>query len=236
MKLSHQHSELGIAGYLKNPVTGEMLHFNLLKGQRRVYVQAVIGDKHLEGHLTFEPIMTDDPADDIDMQLRLEIPSGPIGEDLDVKPLRPAADRYDVDGMPMIDGPVRAQEDEGDIKEEGPDRILEPLRDERERQREAADDASRQATATALSSDVDGAPMLGEKTPPAQAPSVQPPVVTDPTAVPEGPKLGYQQDPKRHEDEWETNQRKLDERRAAVDESLLTGKKEKGKPKAAKSA
>jgi hypothetical protein len=230
MKLSHQHDAQGLAGYLRNPVTGELMHFELLKGKTSMYLQAVLGDKHLEGRLMIERIPTDDPSDDIDLQIRIDIPTGPVGENLDVKPPRPDAPRYDVDGMPMIDGPVPAEKsDKGDIQERGPDLILEPVRTPGEREREAAEDAARREAADALSADVDGAPMEGEKTPPAKAPEGKPIPPSDPTAVPPDPKRGYQDDPKRHVDEWEIKQGELDKARAAAEESVLSGKKKAGK-------
>lgn len=229
MKLSHQHASQGLVGYLRNPVTGEQLHFQLIPGQSKVYLQGVLGDKHLDGMLSLEKVSTDDPNDDVDMQLSIAIPPGPVGENLDVQPLKPPAKRYDIDGMPMIDGPVEAPDAEkATIKEDAPDHIVEVIHTPVEKAQEIESATARKEASDRLAADVDGvlmAPKLVEE----KGPEMSAPVLSDPTKVPEIPGMGYDRDPQRHEEEWETQQRALDAKRETLEKELEGTKKKSGK-------
>lgn len=200
MKLSHQHETSGLTGSLRSTATGEVIHFALPRGVHRVHVQAVLGDRHVDGYLTFSKIATDDPHDDLDMQAVLQVPAGPTGQDLDYVPAKPPLTpgaKYDVDGSPMGGEVVDAGDTtSGDIQDEPLEPVRETVFTEAERAEEAAEEEARKAASDAHAAD-------GE------------PVTPKPSA--------FLATPERHVEPWETVQKELDGRREG--KAKVKGKK-----------
>ncbi len=96
MKFSDYHESHGLSGHIRNPKTGEMLHFHFQKGgDNRIYLQVNMGGTEVEGYLTLAPRSTDHVDDVQDMVVHLVAPNG-----------RPAAARQVVAEVKMLSGPM----------------------------------------------------------------------------------------------------------------------------------
>ena len=132
MKLSAQHSSGGLSGSVRNIQTGELIHFQFLRGVKQLPLEVVLGDKRLEVMLRIAPVETD-AGDDLDMELTFCAPEVNTTAALDYVPkIAPpvAGGKIDQDGAAMA--PLTAKE-EIQIGEEAPAELRDAVLSELER-------------------------------------------------------------------------------------------------------
>lgn len=115
MKMSSAHSDKGgLQGYIRNPETGEMIHFKFPAGVRKLAFEVFVGDVSHEVDLVMndrEGMSKDDP---FDREIELVAPSragvvsqNRVGVVAPVAPTNVAVDGYELKGdAPIADGPV----------------------------------------------------------------------------------------------------------------------------------
>lgn len=106
MKLSDYHDAHGLDGTIRLTQTGEVFHFDLVKGQNALHVTVNTAGHVKEGVIRFEKIPGLRPDEPFDMKITLEVPAGAASVPLaalatpTLVEVPAAAVELDIDGAP----------------------------------------------------------------------------------------------------------------------------------------